>query len=339
MRKVIYQQWLSLDGCAADANGSVQFIESTTMNKYSDLQQLRWLDTIDTILLGANTYKLFVEFWPTATNDDEIIADKLNSIPKTVFSKSLKAAPWGKWPAANIVATDAVQALRELKSQPGKNIVLWGSISLSQPLIKANLIDEYHFRVCPIVLANGRRQFESTGYLEFDLYDSGTHESGLVELKYRQRPKRTDTASCIIKASPEKIYSSFLDPQAIASWRPPKGMKCRIYSFDKNEGYRMAFEYENTMQGVGKTTEKADVFTGKFIELIPGKRIVELAEFESADPLFAGSMILTTELTPVTGGTAVKFIAENVPVGISEKDHHAGMMSSLNNLAEFIEGK
>ena len=89
MRKLIFQEWLSMDAYAADKNGSVTFIESTTLNKYSDLDQLRWLDTIDTILLGANTYQLFIEFWPTATNDQEVIADKLNSIPKIVFSKNL----------------------------------------------------------------------------------------------------------------------------------------------------------------------------------------------------------------------------------------------------------
>src|SRR6478736_6584458 len=137
MRKLIFQQWLSMDGMAADKNNSPAFLESTTLNKYSDLDQLAWLDTIDTILLGAVTYKLFVDFWPTATNDQEVIADKLNSIPKVIFSRTLKEAPWGKWPAAKLISTDAVQAVRELKNMKGKDMVLWGSISLSQDLMKA----------------------------------------------------------------------------------------------------------------------------------------------------------------------------------------------------------
>ena len=176
-----------MDGYAADANGSVSFIESTTLNKYSDLDQLAWLDSIDTILLGAVTYKLFVDFWPTATNDQEVIADKLNSIPKVIFSRTLKDAPWGKWPAAKLISTDAVQAVRELKAMKGKDMVLWGSISLAQGLMKANLIDEYHFRICPVVLGKGRHMFENTGPLNFDLYDSKRYESGLMLLKYRQR--------------------------------------------------------------------------------------------------------------------------------------------------------
>src|SRR6185369_11411327 len=100
MRKLIFQEWLSIDGLAADANGGVSFLESTTLNKYSDLDQLKFLDGIDTILLGAKTYQLFVEFWPEATNDQEVIADRLNTIPKVIFSKSLVRAPWGKWPPA-----------------------------------------------------------------------------------------------------------------------------------------------------------------------------------------------------------------------------------------------
>src|SRR6478735_6527806 len=100
MRKVIFQEWLSMDGYAADANNSVSFIESTTLNKYSDLDQLAWMETIDTIVLGANTYRLFVEFWPTATTDQEVVADRINNIPKIVFSKTMTTAPWGNWPEA-----------------------------------------------------------------------------------------------------------------------------------------------------------------------------------------------------------------------------------------------
>ncbi|WP_153800316.1 dihydrofolate reductase family protein [Foetidibacter luteolus] len=187
MRKLIFQQWLSLDGYAADADNSVTFIESTTLNKYSDLDQLAWLDSIDTILLGANTYRLFVDFWPTATTNDEVIADKLNSIPKIVFSATMQQAPWGNWPPATVIEGNAVEAVHKLKQQPGKNLVLWGSISLAQDFMKANLIDEYHFRIVPVALGKGRPMFESTGLLNFELFHSRQYESGLMLLQYRQR--------------------------------------------------------------------------------------------------------------------------------------------------------
>ena len=96
MRKVILQEWLTIDGFAAGPNGEIDFVTSNELNKYSDKDLLQYMDTIDTILLGAVTYQLFVEFWPTATTDIEIIADKLNETPKIIFSKNLDRAPMGK---------------------------------------------------------------------------------------------------------------------------------------------------------------------------------------------------------------------------------------------------
>lgn len=149
---------------------------------------------------------------------------------------------------------------------------------------------------------------------------------------------RKDTASKIIKASPQKIYEALTSPEAIAEWKPPGDMTCKIYEFNPQEGgtYRMAFVYsEKDDQVRGKTSEHEDAFTGRFLELTPNKRIVEVVEFESDDPAFAGEMKMTTTLTPVPGGTEVAFLAENVPAGIKPEDHKEGMESSLNHLAEF----
>ena len=154
------------------------------------------------------------------------------------------------------------------------------------------------------------------------------------------RNKRTDTASGVIMASPQKIYRAFLDPETVASWRPPEGMKCQIYAFNPHEGgtFRMSFGCTDTNHLVrGKTSEHADVFQGRFLELTPDRRIVELIEFESGDPAFAGAMTVTTTLVPVPGGTKVTFLCENVPVGIQPGDHYKGMMSTLKNLAAFTQ--
>ena len=188
MRKVILQEWLTLDGFAVDRNGNLDFVTSPQLNKYSDDDVLQFMDSVDTILLGAVTYKLFVDFWPSTSTETEIIADKLNSTPKIIFSSSLNRAPWGKWPEASIIKTKAPEAIRKLKSQPGKNMVLWGSISLAQSLIKENLIDEYHLRICPIAVGGGRSLFpDNMDSLELKLTAFKKYDSGLVLLQYEPK--------------------------------------------------------------------------------------------------------------------------------------------------------
>jgi uncharacterized protein YndB with AHSA1/START domain len=146
------------------------------------------------------------------------------------------------------------------------------------------------------------------------------------------------SASRVIMASPQTIYQAFLNAEAVASWRPPNGMKGHVHAFDPREGgsFRMSFTYtDRTMRG--KTSEHADVFRGRFLELLPNERIVELVEFESDDPAFAGAMTVTTTLAPLSGGTEVTILCENVPPGIRVSDHQAGIRSTLKDLAAFTE--
>jgi uncharacterized protein YndB with AHSA1/START domain len=79
------------------------------------------------------------------------------------------------------------------------------------------------------------------------------------------------------------------------------------------------------------------VVRGRFLELVPNECLVELVEFESDDPAFAGAMTITTTLAPVSGGTEVTVLCENVPSGIRPSDHQAGLTSTLKNLAAFTE--
>lgn len=150
----------------------------------------------------------------------------------------------------------------------------------------------------------------------------------------------TLAVSRLIKASPRALYRAFLDAEAIAAWRPPPGMRARIFSFEPREGggYRMAFDYAETDHAVrGKTSEHSDAFEGRFVQLLADRRIVEEVEFEAEDPQFAGIMRLTTTLEPEAGGTRVTVLCENAPSGIDPEDHRMGIEASLANLAAFTE--
>lgn len=188
MRKIIVEEWLTLDGFAAKTNGELNFFPDSSIDKYSDEEQLQFLETIDTILLGRVTYELFVAFWPTATPDKEIIADKLNTLPKLVFSNTMSSAPWGKWDPATVISGDAVDEIRKMKNQNGKDMVLWGSIALAQSLMKENLIDQFNLRICPTAIGKGKPFFPDTNkFLNLELFDFKKYKSGTVLLKYRPK--------------------------------------------------------------------------------------------------------------------------------------------------------
>lgn len=88
----------------------------------------------------------------------------------------------------------------------------------------------------------------------------------------------------------------------------------------------------------GKTSESTDTFQGRFAKLSPNERIVWAVEFESADPSFAGEMIVSTTLEPAGGGTKVTMLCENIPPGIRPEDNEAGGRSTLEQLAAFLHG-
>jgi uncharacterized protein YndB with AHSA1/START domain len=151
--------------------------------------------------------------------------------------------------------------------------------------------------------------------------------------------RRFDTASRLIRASPDTIYRAFASPASLMKWLPPSGMTGRALEYDFSEGgrYRIELRYDEGMRkGSGKTTDSSDITKGQFLELVPGRRIKQSVEFESSDSAFAGTMTMTWTFEPAQGGTTVTVAADNVPDGISKADHDAGLTSSIDNLASFV---
>lgn len=188
MRKVILQEFVSLDGLVAGPNNNVDFVSASTKGDNTfGREQLRLMNSLDTILLGRVTYEMFASHWPNIKEGEEKrFADKLNSIPRIVFSKTLKSAPWGEWEKSRIVKHDAAREVSKLKQQPGRKMIIWGSISVAHTLIKEGLIDEYRMVVCPIVLGQGRPLFTpDINSFRLKLVDAQTFELGAAQLKYK----------------------------------------------------------------------------------------------------------------------------------------------------------
>jgi len=157
MGRLVVQQNVSLDGYAADGSGEPVFVADPEDWRALDTEELAWLGGVERVLLGAETYRMFSAFWPGETG--EIIADRLNGLPKSVFSSTLPAAPWGRWEPARLERGDAIPRIAELKAQSEGDLVLWGSLSLMRTALRARLVDRVELRVMPVVLAGGRPLF------------------------------------------------------------------------------------------------------------------------------------------------------------------------------------
>ncbi|HEY5750086.1 MAG TPA: dihydrofolate reductase family protein [Chryseolinea sp.] len=184
MRKFIVQQWITADSIVAEEDGGLSFVTVSAFAEPGDedlgAASLEFIDTVDTMILGANTYAMGKGYWPTAVEQGEF-GEKLNNLTKFVASSRLKAAPWGKFPAATITA-DPVATVRELKKQEGKDIWLWGSLTLMQSMFEAGVVDEVYLRVCPTTRGRGARMFEDR--YDMRLLEAQAFESGVVMLRY-----------------------------------------------------------------------------------------------------------------------------------------------------------
>lgn len=99
----------------------------------------------------------------------------------------------------------------------------------------------------------------------------------------------------------------------------------------------MRLTYKDQQTGQGKTSETSDEMEVRITRLESGRRIEQEIVFESDDPAFAGTMRMVWTFEPLGSGTLATVRAENVPAGIQPEDHEAGMKSTLDNLAAFVE--
>ncbi|WP_328945983.1 SRPBCC family protein [Streptomyces sp. NBC_00250] len=150
----------------------------------------------------------------------------------------------------------------------------------------------------------------------------------------------TTRVSRHVDAPPSAVYRALVDPEAVARWRVPDGMTCEVHEFDAREGgtFRVSLTYD-TADGTGRSGARTDTYHGRFVELLPDERVVEISEFETPDPALRGPMTLTTTLIALEGGTDVVLVHEGVPDAVPAADNEAGARTALERLAAFVEGR
>jgi len=132
-----------------------------------------------TLLFERPTYESMAAHWSRATGE---IADLINTIPKIVFSRTIKIAQWNN---TQIVTSDPAESVARLKREPGKDLLVFGSATLPAALARRGLIDEYRLGVNPVVLADGNPLFKAKPrHARLQLLDATPSAAGGVVLRY-----------------------------------------------------------------------------------------------------------------------------------------------------------
>jgi dihydrofolate reductase len=137
----------------------------------------------DAFLIGRRTYEIFAASWPANTDPNDPVAGKLNNLPKYVASKTLKDPEWNN---TRVLDGDVVEAVRDLKAQPGRELQVHGSGALLRFLIENELMDRVNLLVFPVIVGKGKRLFPEDGLdLRLALEESRTTPSGVTISVYR----------------------------------------------------------------------------------------------------------------------------------------------------------
>ncbi|WP_341675498.1 dihydrofolate reductase family protein [Niveibacterium sp. SC-1] len=186
MGKVIVEQIVSADGYAEDAEGGIGFFGNASGINAADTEQLRMLSGVAAIVFGAKTYRMFSGYWPSADPAAEPVAAPIRALPKFVVSSTLESAPWGPEDSVEILRGDGVAAVRALRQRIAGNLIIWGSLTLSDALLRAGEADVLRLRVLPVLLGRGRSFAPADlGTRRMSLVAAQSFAGGLVVLEYK----------------------------------------------------------------------------------------------------------------------------------------------------------
>ncbi len=173
MRKLVESTFMTLDGVISRPQDWSPPYWDDEHTAYAG----KLLDPADALLLGRDTYEGFAAAWPGRPGE---YADKINSMPKHVASRTLTETTWN----ASLIEGDVAKAVAALKDQDGGDIIKYGTGELDKALVENQLVDEFHFWVFPVVVGKGDRLFDGLDLTSLKLVDTSRFESGIVVLVY-----------------------------------------------------------------------------------------------------------------------------------------------------------
>jgi dihydrofolate reductase len=188
MRKLVVFNHVSLDGYFTDANSDMSFAHRDAPDAEWDAFATGNASGGGVLLFGRLTYELMAGFWPTplAAETMPVVAERMNNLPKVVFSRTLARASWNN---TRLVTGDLIGEVRKMKAESAEDLAILGSGSLVSQLTGHGLIDEYQIVVNPVVLGGGRTMFAGLqDKLSLKLTHSRTFDNGNVLLCYGHVP-------------------------------------------------------------------------------------------------------------------------------------------------------
>jgi dihydrofolate reductase len=197
-RRVVASTFVTLDGYMVGPDEDMSWvIENFDRDMQNDVAKEMSAET-DVFVFGRVTYEIFAAYWPNALpyeegdevkpaegKEDPRIIRALNDFPKLVFSRTLKDPDW---PGTRVVGEGLEDEIKKLKAEPGKAISVQGSASIVQALARADLIDEYHLYVHPVLLGEGKPLFASgAGRQDFERTHVKPYANGAVAVHYARK--------------------------------------------------------------------------------------------------------------------------------------------------------
>ena len=144
----------------------------------------------------------------------------------------------------------------------------------------------------------------------------------------------TTRADALLRAPRAAVYRALTDPWTIARWRFPDGMTS-VVEAQEDGGFRITLTYE-APDARGKTTAHSDTYRARFTRLVPDELVIEVDEFETADPRLAGAMTITVTLRDRDGGTELLAVHEGVPDGVDPEANELGWRMALDRLSALL---
>jgi uncharacterized protein YndB with AHSA1/START domain len=143
-----------------------------------------------------------------------------------------------------------------------------------------------------------------------------------------------------IAAPRATVFAALVDGDAVGRWMVPDGMTSHVHEFDARVGgtFRISLTYD-APTGSGKSSAHTDTHHGRFVEMVPHEKLVQIVEFETHDPELQGEMTMTFTLRDAAGGTDLAAVHGQVPPGVPPEDNELGWKSSLEKLAALVEAR